>query len=62
VQPHRNRAFYGHLFFSGSMFNTRHAAPHRFQIETFHPVYWTAGKECPGKHSGQPKSAPALDI
>jgi hypothetical protein len=30
------------VILSGPAFNTHHAAPDRFQIETFVPVYWTS--------------------
>jgi hypothetical protein len=35
------RASFGQLIFSGPVFNTHYATRDCFQIETFHPVYWT---------------------
>jgi hypothetical protein len=35
------------------MFNTHYATRDRFQIETFHPVYWTANKTTGGELSNE---------
>jgi hypothetical protein len=49
------RASYGQLIFNRPTCNAHYAAPHCFQIETFHPVYWTSNHVLvtgfPGKRS-----------
>jgi hypothetical protein len=38
-------SFFGQLIFSGPVFNTHYATRDRCQIETFHPISWTAKRK-----------------